>query len=139
MKKLPLVVLALFCSISTLTYAEQTLFKCTTTNGKVAKVSYGNHSFTYTFGSPSKVELKLKNSQATIVENAYITGNAWGIVFKNGSYKYDILAIDNQNYGVSHGAITVSKSGKELATIDCKGKYFLNENLYYESISQYLN
>lgn len=130
LKKLPLVVLTLFCSISTLTYAEQTLFKCTTTNGKVAKVSYANRNFTYTFGYPNKPELKLKNHDTVI--DAYSGKGGAGIIFQNGSYSYDINTTFT-NSG-NQGIIDVSKGNKTLATVHCKGQPYFNEELYYESL-----
>jgi hypothetical protein len=119
MKKWMLTALVLACSSSA--YAE-TIFHCATKSGKQINLDYNINKdiATYSFGKNlSKPEIRLQRAGGQLDAMELRAGET--VAMNNGAYTYEIY-----NYwGPPHSAgVTVSKSGKQLADVKCKGKVY---------------
>lgn len=122
MKKLLLATLAL--ALSQNVFAE-TLFSCTTSNGKTATLNKSGNQYIYTFGKAGKTEITVKNTANQLLSNrmtgkymyAYSEDVFTPIV--NGQHTYLVHHYWSTR-GDEFSKLYVLKNNKKIATLNCK-------------------
>ncbi|MFC0322805.1 hypothetical protein ACFFHT_04420 [Gallibacterium melopsittaci] len=107
--------------------ADSIIFACFTKNAKQIAIVESNGHYEYSFGKPGKPELYFSNTVAEVEQRSQ-KWNGVGATYweeynlQNGDYSYVVYkAVDRMTEEHKlEGGVTVSKNGKELATVKCE-------------------
>lgn len=114
MKKPALILLAILTSQVAL--ADQTIFSCSTKNGKQLSITEARNNFQYSFGYPNKPELTFKNKSSDFEEYS----GMWYSVYtmKNGKWKYAVTDSGDEDT-MSSKVEVYNPQNKLVATVPC--------------------
>ncbi|MGY1457919.1 MULTISPECIES: hypothetical protein [unclassified Luteimonas] len=116
-------ILSSLAALPLLAQADDTVFSCTTTNGKVVQVVQTVTHVRYTFGKPGQAPEMTIETPTAELEYSVSTGSqveSFVMNFKNGDTTYLLDASTSYMDPDWYGQLTVFQGDTRLAMLDCK-------------------